>query len=83
MEVPLKLTVVYYHERQSVLIDPDNMIKPIQDARAACGRFLTVAVLQRTEATEPRTSVSGVLALLPQAANGLPQPRAGFVPRER
>ena len=34
VEVPLKLTVVYYHERQSVLIDHDNMIKPIQDALA-------------------------------------------------
>jgi crossover junction endodeoxyribonuclease RusA len=30
----LKLTVVNYHERQSVLIDHDNMIKPIQDALA-------------------------------------------------
>jgi crossover junction endodeoxyribonuclease RusA len=34
VELPLKLTVVYYHERQSVLIDHDNMIKPIQDALA-------------------------------------------------
>lgn len=30
----LKLTVVYYHERDSVLIDHDNMVKPIQDALA-------------------------------------------------
>lgn len=34
LEVPLKITVVYYHERQSVLIDHDNIIKPIQDALA-------------------------------------------------
>jgi crossover junction endodeoxyribonuclease RusA len=34
VELPLKLTVVYYHDRQSVLIDHDNMIKPIQDALA-------------------------------------------------
>jgi Holliday junction resolvase RusA-like endonuclease len=34
VETPLKLTVVYYHERQSVLIDHDNMLKPIQDALA-------------------------------------------------
>ena len=34
VEIPLKLTVVYYHERQSVLIDHDNMIRPIQDALA-------------------------------------------------
>ena len=34
LEVALKLTVVYYHERQSVSIDHDNMIKPIQDALA-------------------------------------------------
>ena len=33
-EGTLKLTVVYYHERQFVLIDHDNMIKPIQDALA-------------------------------------------------
>jgi Holliday junction resolvase RusA-like endonuclease len=31
-EGPLKLTLVYYHERESVLIDHDNMVKPIQDA---------------------------------------------------
>lgn len=30
----LELTVVYYHERDSVLIDHDNMIKLIQDALA-------------------------------------------------
>jgi crossover junction endodeoxyribonuclease RusA len=29
---PLKLTLVYYHEKEVVLIDHDNMIKPIQDA---------------------------------------------------
>jgi hypothetical protein len=34
VEIPLKLTVVYYHERESVSIDHDNMIKPIQDAPA-------------------------------------------------
>ncbi len=34
VEIPVKLTVVYYHERQSVSIDHDNMIKPIQDALA-------------------------------------------------
>lgn len=34
IEGPLKLTVVYYHERQAALIDHDNMIKPIQDALA-------------------------------------------------
>jgi crossover junction endodeoxyribonuclease RusA len=34
VEIPLKLTVVYYHERPSVPIDHDNMIKPIQDALA-------------------------------------------------
>jgi Holliday junction resolvase RusA-like endonuclease len=30
----LKLTVVYYHERDSVLIDHDDMTKLIQDALA-------------------------------------------------
>jgi hypothetical protein len=33
VEFALKLTVVYYHERQSVLIDHDKMIKPIQESR--------------------------------------------------
>jgi crossover junction endodeoxyribonuclease RusA len=28
----LKMTVVYYHERETVRIDNDNMVKPIQDA---------------------------------------------------
>lgn len=31
-EGALKPTVVYYHEGASVLIDHDNMFKPIQDA---------------------------------------------------
>ena len=29
---PLKITVAYYHDAPAVLIDNDNMVKPIQDA---------------------------------------------------
>lgn len=32
LQVPLKLTVCYYHDGVSVRIDNDNMLKPIQDA---------------------------------------------------
>jgi hypothetical protein len=32
VEVELKITVSYYHEGESVRIDNDNMVKPIQDA---------------------------------------------------
>jgi Holliday junction resolvase RusA-like endonuclease len=30
--VPLRITVVYYHERPTVNIDNDNLLKPVQDA---------------------------------------------------
>lgn len=32
LAVPLKITVVYYHEGPSIRLDGDNMLKPIQDA---------------------------------------------------
>ena len=32
VEVELKITVSYYHEGESVRIDNDNLLKPIQDA---------------------------------------------------
>lgn len=32
LQVPLKLTVCYYHDGVSVRMDNDNMLKPIQDA---------------------------------------------------
>ena len=30
--MPLTIAVTYYHERETVRIDNDNMLKPIQDA---------------------------------------------------
>lgn len=32
LDEPLKLIVVYYHDRPAIELDNDNMIKPIQDA---------------------------------------------------
>jgi crossover junction endodeoxyribonuclease RusA len=32
LEIPLTIAVTYYHERETVRIDNDNMLKPIQDA---------------------------------------------------
>lgn len=56
LEVPLKLTVVYYHDRQSVLIDHDNMLKPIQDALAG---LIYVNDRQITDAQTRKTNIDG------------------------
>ena len=56
VEVPLKLTVVYYHERQSVLIDHDNMIKPIQDALSG---VIYKNDRQITDAQTRKTNIDG------------------------
>lgn len=56
VEVNLKLTVVYYHERESVLIDHDNMIKPIQDALAG---LIYVNDRQITDAHTRKTNIDG------------------------
>jgi Holliday junction resolvase RusA-like endonuclease len=53
---PLKLTVVYYHERQSALIDHDNMIKPIQDALAG---LIYQNDRQITDAQTRKTNIDG------------------------
>jgi crossover junction endodeoxyribonuclease RusA len=52
----LKLTVVYYHERDSVLIDHDNMIKPIQDALAG---LVYNNDRQITDSQTRKTSING------------------------
>jgi hypothetical protein len=56
VEAPLKLTVVYYHERQSFLIDHDNMIKPIQDALAG---LIYRNDRQITDAQTRKTNIDG------------------------
>jgi Holliday junction resolvase RusA-like endonuclease len=56
VEISLKLTVVYYHERQSVLIDHDNMIKPIQDALAG---LVYKNDRQITDAQTRKTNIDG------------------------
>ena len=53
---PLKLTVVYYHERQAVSIDHDNMIKPIQDALAG---LVYRNDRQITDAQTRKTNIDG------------------------
>jgi len=55
-EGPLKLTVIYYHEGQSVLIDHDNMIKPIQDALAG---LIYRNDRQITDAQTRKTNIDG------------------------
>jgi Holliday junction resolvase RusA-like endonuclease len=55
-ERALKLTVVYYHERPSVLIDHDNMIKPIQDALAG---LVYKNDRQITDAQTGKTNIDG------------------------
>jgi hypothetical protein len=56
VEIPLKLTVVYYHERPSVSIDHDNMIKPIQDALAG---LIYKNDRQITDAQTRKTNIDG------------------------
>jgi crossover junction endodeoxyribonuclease RusA len=56
VEFPVKLTVVYYHERQSVSIDHDNMIKPIQDALAG---VIYENDRQITDAQTRKTNIDG------------------------
>lgn len=52
----LRLTVVYYHERDSVLIDHDNMVKPIQDALAG---LVYNNDRQITDSQTRKTSING------------------------
>jgi crossover junction endodeoxyribonuclease RusA len=55
-EGPLKITVVYYHERQAVSIDHDNIIKPIQDALAG---LVYKNDRQITDAQTRKTNIDG------------------------
>jgi crossover junction endodeoxyribonuclease RusA len=55
-EGPLKITVVYYHERQAVSIDHDNMFKPIQDALAG---LVYKNDRQITDAQTRKTNIDG------------------------
>lgn len=32
LDIPIRIAVVYYHEGQTIRLDSDNMLKPIQDA---------------------------------------------------
>jgi len=56
VEIALKITVVYYHERQSVLIDHDNMLKPIQDALSG---LIYQNDRQITDAQTRKTNIDG------------------------
>lgn len=56
VETSLKLTVVYYHEQDSVLIDHDNMLKPIQDALAG---LIYLDDRQITDAETRKTNIDG------------------------
>ena len=52
LEVPLRLTVSYYHEGEAVRIDNDNMLKPIQDALIGLvytdDRLITDTIVRKT-----------------------------------
>jgi len=57
VEVALKLTVVYYHERAAVLIDHDNLVKPIQDALAGLVYFIgTIGRSQTRKRARPAST---------------------------
>jgi crossover junction endodeoxyribonuclease RusA len=56
LETPLKITVAYFHERESALIDHDNMIKPIQDALAG---LIYVDDRQITDAQTRKPTIDG------------------------
>ena len=32
LDIPIRITVVYYHEGETIRLDNDNILKPIQDA---------------------------------------------------
>lgn len=54
---PLKITVSYYHERATILIDNDNMLKPIQDALIGLvyqdDRLVTDTIVRKTNIDSP------------------------------
>ena len=54
--VPLKITVVYYHDRTTARIDNDNLIKPIQDA---LNGLIYVDDVQMTDTQIRKTDING------------------------
>lgn len=55
-EEPLEITIVYYHEGESIRMDNDNMVKPIQDALAG---LIYVNDNQITDAHIRKTRLDG------------------------
>jgi crossover junction endodeoxyribonuclease RusA len=57
LTIPLQISVAYYHEGIAVLIDNDNMIKPIQDALNqlvyADDRLITDTIIRKTSIDHP------------------------------
>jgi len=53
---PVKITVVYYHEREAIRLDNDNMVKPLQDA---LNRLIYADDRMITDTVARKTSIDG------------------------
>ena len=58
LAVPLQITVVYFHERERVRIDADNLLKPIQDA---LNGLVYVDDTQITDMRVRKTNMNGAI----------------------
>jgi Holliday junction resolvase RusA-like endonuclease len=56
LAVPLRMTVVYYHEGPAIRLDNDNMVKPIQDA---LNGLVYVDDRQVTDTVVRKTAITG------------------------
>jgi crossover junction endodeoxyribonuclease RusA len=74
LSVALKITVAYYHEGTEVLMDNDNMIKPIQDALNGLlyidDRLITDTVIRKTPIDSPIRARGASLTLLRAYSKG-------------
>jgi crossover junction endodeoxyribonuclease RusA len=52
LEIPLKITASYHHEKKSIRIDTDNLVQPIQNALIGLiyqdDRWITDTVVRKT-----------------------------------
>src|SRR5262249_43353200 len=57
LTVPLKMTVVYYHEGSAIRVDNDNRVRPIQDALKGLvyvdDKLITDTSVRKTDIDQP------------------------------
>jgi hypothetical protein len=74
LEIPLIVAVTYYHEGETVRIDNDNMLKPIQDALIGLvyqdDRWITDTEVRKTSIDGPFQVRGFSLALLKALSRG-------------